>query len=118
MQETITFINSTISKSTPPDIITLQQRIFRTIKRQNFKDGCALVSLTNKVYINVLYDNRLIMLEPRLYRRSILTEIADEPFMVYLSQVLSTPGAPSAKPPGSVPGWDRAILNPWNKIQT
>lgn len=77
MQEIITLINSTISIPTPQDVITLQQRFYRTIKRQHSKDGCALVSLTHNIYINVLYGNRLIMLEPRLYRRSILTEIAD-----------------------------------------
>lgn len=72
-------------------LITLQQWLYRMIKRQNSRDGCALVSLMHKVYINVLYGNRLIMLEPHLYSRNILTEIADEPFMFYPSQVLSTP---------------------------
>ncbi len=58
MQDIITFLNSTISKFTSPEIITLQQRFYRTIKRQHSKDICALVSLTHKIYINVLYGNR------------------------------------------------------------
>ncbi len=49
----IPFINSTISKST--SLATLQQWCYRAIgitevQRQNFKDGCMLVSLAHKVY--------------------------------------------------------------------